>query len=82
MKIVQGAAVGGQNGVPDLFTEKVAQVVKLMITGSGPDIDDVAQANMIGTLKGESGTWHSGYPTAQRILRGAGSDYSPNPLID
>ena len=82
LKIVQGAAVGGQNGVPDLFTEKVAQVVKLMITGSGPDIDDVAQANMIGTLKGESGTWHSGYPTAQRILRGAGSDYSPNPLID
>ena len=82
LKIVQGAAVGGQTAVPDLFTEKVAQVVKLMITGSGPDIDAVAQANMIGTLKGESGTWHSGYPTAQRILRGAGSDYSPNPLID
>jgi hypothetical protein len=37
---------------------------------------------MIGILKGETGTWHSGYPTAQRILRGAGSDYSPNPLID
>jgi hypothetical protein len=82
IKVVQGAAVGGQSAVPDLFTEKVAQVVKLMITGSGPDIDAVAQANMIGTLKGESGTWHSGYPTAQRILRGAGSDYSPNPLID
>jgi hypothetical protein len=37
---------------------------------------------MIGILKGETGTWHSGYPTAQRILRGAGSDYSPNPLDD
>jgi len=53
-----------------------------MVTSSGADINDTDQANMIGILKGETGTWHSGYPTAQRILRGAGSDYSPNPLND
>ena len=82
IKVVQGAATGSQSAVPDLFTEKVAQVVKLMITGSGADIDDVAQANMIGTLKGETGTWHQNLPTAQRVLRGAGGDYSPNPLQD
>ena len=82
LKIVQGAAISGQSAVPDLFTEKVAQVVKLMITGSGADIDDVAQANMIGTLKGETGTWHSGSAAVQRVLRGAGTDYSVNPLND
>ena len=82
LKIVQGAAISGQSAVPDLFTEKVAQVVKLMITGSGADIDDVSQANMIGTLKGELGTWHANRPTAQRILRGAGTDYTTNPLND
>ena len=82
IKVVQGAAVGGQSAVPDAFTEKVAQMIKLMVTSSGVDINDTDQANMIGILKGETGTWHSGYPTAQRILRGAGSDYSPNPLID
>ena len=82
LKIVQGAAISDQSAVPDLFTEKVAQVVKLMITGSGADIDDVAQANMIGTLKGELGTWHQNLPTAQRVLRGAGTDYTTNPLND
>jgi hypothetical protein len=82
IKIVQGAATGSQSAVPDAFTEKVAQTIKLMVTSSGADINDTDQANMIGILKGETGTWHSGYPTAQRILRGAGSDYSPNPLID
>jgi subtilisin family serine protease len=82
IKVVQGAAVGGQSAVPDAFTEKVAQMIKLMVTSSGADINDNDQANMIGILNGETGTWHSGYPTAQRILRGAGSDYSPNPLID
>ena len=82
IKVVQGAATGSQSAVPDAFTEKVAQTIKLMVTSSGADINDIDQANMIGILKGETGTWHSGYPTAQRILRGAGSDYSPNPLID
>jgi hypothetical protein len=82
IKVVQGAATGSQSAVPDAFTEKVAQTIKLMVTSSGADINDTDQANMIGILKGETGTWHSGYPTAQRILRGAGSDYSPNPLID
>ena len=82
IKVVQGAATGSQSAVPDAFTEKVAQTIKLMVTSSGADINDTDQANMIGILKGETGTWHSGYPTAQRILRGAGSDYSPNPLDD
>ena len=82
IKVVQGAATGSQSAVPDAFTEKVAQTIKLMVTSSGADINDTDQANMIGILKGETGTWHSGYPTAQRILRGAGSDYSPNPLND
>ena len=82
IKVVQGAATGSQSAVPDAFTEKVAQTIKLMVTSSGADINDTDQANMIGILKGETGTWHSGYPTTQRILRGAGSDYSPNPLID
>ncbi|MDA7900674.1 leucine-rich repeat protein, partial [Akkermansiaceae bacterium] len=82
LEIVQGAEISGQAAVPDLFTEKVAQVVKLMISRSGADIDDAAQENMVRTLKGEAGTWHATKPTAQRVLRGAGADYSPNPLVD
>ena len=33
-------------------------------------------------LSGADGTWHEGFGTSQRILKGAGSEYPLNPLQD
>lgn len=82
LKIVQAGAVGGQSAVPDGFTRKVAQVVKLLIDPTGTHINLSDQKKLIATLKGDAGTFHAGYPTAQRIGNSAGSSYSPNWLLD
>jgi len=39
-----------------------------------------AQTSMVATLAGKEGTWHAGLQTGQRIAKGGGEDYSPNPL--
>ena len=82
LKIVQAGAVGGQPAVPDGFTRKVAQVVKLLIDPTGAGINIIQQKNLIATLKGDAGTFHAGFPTAQRIGNSAGSSYTPNWLLD
>jgi hypothetical protein len=82
LKMVIAGAVGGQMAVPDEWAYKVAQLVKLLLDSSAQGINQDAQLNLIKTLKGESGTWHAGYPTVQRIAYGGGNTYSPNPLYD
>ena len=82
LKIVQAGAVGGQSAVPDGFTRKVGQVVKLLIDPTGTHINLTHQKRLIATLKGDAGTFHAGFPTAQRIGNSAGSSYSPNWLLD
>ena len=82
LKLVPAGAVGGQSAVPDDFSKKVAQVVKLLIDPTGTHINLTHQKNLIATLKGDAGTFHAGMPTAQRIGNSAGSSYSPNWLTD
>jgi hypothetical protein len=45
-------------------------------------INETAQRNIIKTLSGDAGTYHAGFPTIQRVARGAGADYSTNFLTD
>ena len=82
LQLFVAAQVGGQSAVPDEWAEKVAQTVKLLTNPNDAEIDIPSQERMIQVLKGASGTWHVGYPTAQRLAYGGGSDYSPNPLTD
>ena len=82
LKLFVAGAVGGQTAVPDEWAKKIAQTVKLMTNPNGDEIDISAQERMIQILQGASGTWHQGYPTAQRLAYGRGNDYSPNPLTD
>ncbi len=82
LKIVQAGAIGGQSAVPDNFTRKVGQVIKLLIDPTGTHINLTNQKRLIATLKGDTGTFHAGFPTAQRIGNSAGSSYDPNWLLD
>ena len=82
LKLVAAGAVGGQVAVPDEWVKKTAQLVHLLMDPLAAEIDSVSQINMIKTLQGDTGTWHSGRPTAQRIGYGGGDTYSPNPLKD
>mgnify|MGYP002638944027 CR=1 FL=1 len=82
VKIVVAGAVGGQIAVPDEWASKIAQSFKLFIDKTGTGIDATSQENFIKTLRGDTGTWHAGVPTAQRIGYGGGSSYTPNWLLD
>jgi hypothetical protein len=82
VKIVVAGTVGGQKSVPDEWAKKVARAIELLTNKNDPNIDITAQENMMRILKGGPGTWHEGFPTAQRVAYGAGADYNPNPLTD
>ena len=82
LKLFVAGAVGGQIAVPDEWAKKIAQTVKLLTDPNDAEIDIPSQERMIQVLQGASGTWHAGYPAAQRLAYGGGSDYSPNPLTD
>ena len=82
LQLFIAAEVGGQKAVPDEWAKKVAQTVKLLTDPNSEGIDIPSQEQMIQILQGATGTWHAGYPTAQRLAYGGGSDYSPNPLTD
>ena len=81
IRLLVAGEVGGQLAVPDEWAKKTAQVFKLLINSRAPGIDPVAQENMIKILLGDVG-WHAGYPTGQRVARGGGDTYLPNPLRD
>jgi len=81
LKIVV-AAEQGAGLIPETFVNKVARMVQLFLDRDGAGIDDPAQENLIATLKGDVGTAHAGYPTAQRMGYGSGASYTPNWLED
>ncbi|MDA7547924.1 hypothetical protein N8812_02365 [Acidimicrobiia bacterium] len=78
VRIMATGNVGGQSAVPDAFIEKVARMVELFTDPNGEDIDATKQKTFIKTLRGDSGTYHAGMPTLQKVARGGGDDYSPN----
>jgi hypothetical protein len=82
LKLVVAGEVGGQIAVPEEWAKKVAQTVKLLINPTASNVNISYQEEMIKVLRGDSGTWHAGLSTVQRIAYGGGADYSPNPLSD
>lgn len=82
VKLLVGGASGTQDAVPDSWAYKVAQSYVMLMDPTTSNIDVAAQENMKKILSGEDGTWHEGFGTSQRILKGAGSEYPLNPLQD
>ena len=82
VRIMGAGTVGGQTAVPDAWLEKVARMVELFTDVNGAGINETFQRNLIKNLSGDVGTYHAGFPTIQRVARGAGADYSPNFLTD
>ena len=82
VKLLVGGASGTQDAVPDSWAYKVAQSYVMLMDPTGSNIDVSAQEKMKEILSGLEGTWHEGYGTSQRILKGAGSEYPLNPLQD
>jgi len=88
VRIMGAGTVGGQTAVPDAWLEKVGRMFELFTNPSGPagvatvGINTTFQKGLINTLSGETGTYHAGLPTIQRVARGAGADYTPNFLTD
>ena len=81
VRVVAAGDVGGQAAIPDAFTEKVAKTIQFF-TEPGGDVVEATQDTFIKTLSGETGTYHAGVPTLQRVARGQGVDYTPNFLSD
>lgn len=88
VRIMGAGTVGGQTAVPDAWLEKVGRMFELFTDPSGPagvatvGINTTFQRELINTLHGNVGTYHSGFKTIQRVARGAGADYTPNFLTD
>ena len=82
VRIMAAGAVGGQTAVPDAFVEKVARMFELFTDPTGTGINETEQRALIKNLSGDTGTYHVGKPTIQRVARGAGADYSTNFLTD
>ena len=78
VRIMAAGGVGGQTAVPDSFVEKVARMFELFTDPTGTGINETAQRALIKNLSGDTGTYHAGFPTIQRVARGAGADYSTN----
>ena len=82
VRIMAAGGVGGQTAVPDAWVEKVARMFELFTDPNGAGINSTLQRNLIKNLSGDTGTYHAGLPTIQRVARGAGADYTPNFLTD
>ena len=82
VRVMGAGTVGGQTAVPDAWLEKVARMFELFTDPDGAGINQSQQRALIKTLSGDTGTYHAGQPTIQRVARGAGADYSPNFLTD
>ena len=82
VRIMAAGTVGGQTAVPDSFVEKIARMFELFTDPNGAGINESAQRGLIRNLSGDSATYHAGFPTIQRVARGAGADYTPNFLTD
>ena len=82
VRVMGAGTVGGQTAVPDAWLEKVARMFELFTDSTGAGINQSYQRALIKTLSGDTGTYHAGQPTIQRVARGAGADYTPNFLTD
>jgi len=82
VRIMGAGGVGGQTAVPDAWLEKVARMFELFTDVNGAGINETFQREFIKTLSGDADTYHAGFPTIQRVARGAGADYTPNFLTD
>ena len=82
VRIMGAGGVGGQTAVPDAWLEKVARMFELFLDPNPAGINKEYQRQLIKTLRGDTGTYHAGLPTIQRVARGAGADYSTNFLTD
>ena len=82
LELVVAGDVGGQTAVPDYWASNIAQTIDLLIDPDSIGINELAQNNLIASLSGAAGTWHEGFPAAQRIANGGGDEYSPDPLAD
>ena len=82
VRIMGAGTVGGQTAVPDAWLEKVARMVELFTDPNGAGINETFQRELIKTLSGDTGTYHAGLPTIQRVARGSGAEYTPNFLTD
>ena len=82
VRIMGAGTVGGQTAVPNAWLEKVARMFELFTDPNGTGINEEYQRALIKTLSGDAGTYHAGFPTIQRVARGAGADYTPNFLTD
>jgi hypothetical protein len=82
VRVMAAGGVGGQTAVPDAWVEKVARMFELFTDPNGAGINSTYQRNLIKNLSGDTGTYHAGLPTIQRVARGAGADYSTNFLTD
>jgi plastocyanin len=82
VRIMGAGSVGGQVAVPDAWLEKVARMFELFLDPNGAGINGTFQREFIKTLSGDAETYHAGFPTIQRVARGAGDDYSTNFLTD
>jgi len=82
VRVMGAGTVGGQTAVPDAWLEKVARMFELFTDPNGAGINQSYQRALIKTLRGDTGTYHAGQPTIQRVARGAGADYTPNFLTD
>jgi hypothetical protein len=82
VRIMGAGTVGGQTAVPDAWLEKVARMFELFTDPNGSGINETFQRNLIKNLSGDAETYHAGFPTIQRVARGAGADYTPNFLTD
>ena len=82
VRIMGAGGVGGQTAVPDAWLEKVGRMFELFTDPTGTGINGTAQRALIKNLSGDTGTYHVGKPTIQRVARGAGADYSTNFLTD
>jgi hypothetical protein len=82
VRIMGAGTVGGQTAVPDAWLEKVARMFELFTDPNGSGINKEYQRASIKILSGDTGTYHAGFPTIQRVARGAGADYSTNFLTD
>ena len=82
VRVMGAGTVGGQTAVSDAWLEKVARMFELFTDPTGAGINSTLQRNLIKNLSGDTGTYHAGLPTIQRVARGAGSDYSTNFLTD
>lgn len=78
VRVLGTSAVGGANANTDEFLKKVAQTYVILTNQFGDGINAQLQDNMILALKGETGTFHAGYPTAQRVGYYGPSAYNPS----